>query len=241
MSRGRVWRIVAPLVVAAAGVLFVASAGASQGVDLRAGRHTELADLVRAEDRRTRDLTASVEELRAEVDELSAAAGALSPAGVTQDQLLELEGAAGLTAVTGPGVRVTLDDAAVPASLPADASYDDYVVHQQDLEGVINAFWLGGAEAMMIMDQRVVATSAVRCVGNVLILEGRTYGPPFTVAAIGPTASMLQALDESPAVAVYRDWADYLGLGYEVETDPELAIPAYAGSLELQHATAAAP
>ena len=32
-----------------------------------------------------------------------------------------------------------------------------------------------GAEAMMIQDQRVISTSAVRCVGNTLILQGRVY------------------------------------------------------------------
>lgn len=43
---------------------------------------------------------------------------------------------------------------------------EDIVVHQQDVENVVNALWAAGAEAMMLMDQRVISTSAVRCVGE---------------------------------------------------------------------------
>ena len=40
------------------------------------------------------------------------------------------------------------------------------------------------------MDQRLIATSAVRCVGNTLLLQGRTYSPPFVVTAIGDAAAI---------------------------------------------------
>ena len=82
---------------------------------------------------------------------------------------------------------MTLADAPRSADrvLPEDASPDDLVVHQQDVQAVVNALWPGGAEAMQIMDQRVITTSAVRCVGNTLILQGRVYSPPFQITAIG--------------------------------------------------------
>src|SRR5690625_6014343 len=62
---------------------------------------------------------------------------------------------------------------------------DDLVVHQQDMEAYINALWAGGAEAMMLQDQRVVNGSSFRCAGNTLLLEGRVYSPPFVITAIG--------------------------------------------------------
>ena len=68
---------------------------------------------------------------------------------------------------------MTLDDAPRRASLPGTAKPDDLVVHQQDVQAVVNALWHGGAEAMHAQDQRVISTSAVRCVGNTLILQGR--------------------------------------------------------------------
>ena len=95
-----------------------------------------------------------------------------------------------LPAVHGPGVTVTLDDSplwetAVDSSGSA-TNINDYVVHQQDIEAVVNALWAGGAESMMIQDQRVLFSSAVICSGNVLLLQGKQYSPPYTVSAIGP-------------------------------------------------------
>ena len=95
--------------------------------------------------------------------------------------------------------QVSLDDAhRSAASLPEALGPDDIVVHQQDVQGVVNALWAGGAEAMMIQDQRVIATSAVRCVGNTLFLQGRVYSPPYVIKAIGDTTSIKAALDRRP-------------------------------------------
>ncbi|EUA56665.1 hypothetical protein I553_8717 [Mycobacterium xenopi 4042] len=52
------------------------------------------------------------------------------------------------------------------------------MVHQQDIEAVLNALWSAGAEAIQMQDQRIIATSAPRCVGNTLLLNGRTYSRP---------------------------------------------------------------
>ena len=72
------------------------------------------------------------------------------------------------TAVVGPGIQVTMTDAPrdVDGNYPVGVDPDDLVIHQQDVQAAVNAMWAGGAEAMMIMDQRVLTTSAVRCIGN---------------------------------------------------------------------------
>ena len=86
-----------------------------------------------------------------------------------------------------PSLTVTLEDAPIPPDgIPDGYAADDYVVHQQDLQAVVNALWAGGAEALQVMDQRIISTSAVRCVGNTLILQGRVYSPPYSVSAVGP-------------------------------------------------------
>ena len=100
---------------------------------------------------------------------------------------------------------------------------------------MVNALWRGGAEAMMIQDQRVIATSAVRCVGNTLILQDRVYSPPFVVNAMGNQAALQAALESDPQVEIYRQWVDAVGLGYEVTTG-EAQFPAYSEALDLQHA-----
>ena len=62
---------------------------------------------------------------------------------------------------------------------------NDLVIHQQDLQAVVNALWQGGAKGIQVMDQRLISTSAVRCVGNTLILQGRVYSPPYKITAVG--------------------------------------------------------
>lgn len=232
------WRLAAPLAFGTAGVLFVTSAGAAQGGQLR-GSRTDLGELIQAEQRRADELTGRIERLRAQVERATRqAAAADQQVAAAQRSSRGLELAAGTRAVVGPSLTVTLDDAPRSADrvLPEGATPDDVVVHQQDLEGVINALWAGGAEAMQIMDQRVIATSAVRCVGNTLILQGRVYSPPYTITAIGDPERLGQALADSPAVQVYRYYADTFGLGYQVQAETMTRLPAYDGALALRSA-----
>ncbi len=89
---------------------------------------------------------------------------------------------------------------------------------------------------MTIAGQRVIATSAVRCVGNTLLLNGEVYSPPFRVAAIGPSATMQDRLAASPGVKLFREAAGYYGLGYTVDTRSRIDVPAYSGSIGLSYA-----
>ncbi|MGO1581883.1 MAG: DUF881 domain-containing protein [Actinomycetaceae bacterium] len=154
----------------------------------------------------------------------------------------EVRVAAGTTAVSGSGVEVSLTDAPVPDSgIPEDMVADDFVVHQQDVEGVINALRAGGAEALSIQGQRLLSTTTVRCVGNVLYVGARTYSPPFVVGAVGDTDELLAALDESPAVDVYRQWSDLIGLGYDVTVHEDLLVPPSTSITGVRHAEALDP
>ena len=235
------WRVATPVAFGAAGVLFATSAGVANGGELR-GARSDLGDLIRAEQQRADDLTRQVERLRAEVDQATALAGAADRrVAAEQRRSRSLELAAGTTPVVGPSLTVTLSDAprAADRVLPEGTTPDDVVVHQQDVQGVVNALWAGGAEAMQIMDQRVISTSAVRCVGNTLILQGRVYSPPYRITAVGDPDRLTQALDESAAVQLYRYYVDKFGLVYETHPETRTRLPAYDGSLDLLHAQVA--
>jgi uncharacterized protein YlxW (UPF0749 family) len=238
--RPTVWSAVVPLVAIGAGVLFATSAATAQGTDLRSSAG-DLPGLIREQ---TRDNALSAERLaalRAEVDSLSAqqAPGDQQVKAVTEraDTLVL---AAGTRAVRGPALRVSMTDApSVPDVLPGNATLDDYVVHQQDVQAVVNALWRGGAEAMMLMDQRVISTSAVRCVGNTLILQGRVYSPPYVITAIGDRDRMEGSLRSDEAVGLFQQAADLLGLGYDVSRRDSETFPAYSGSITLEEAQVA--
>ena len=237
----RVWPVLVPLTALSAGLLFATSASTAQGTDLRADRRLQLTELIARERQAVENRDREAEALRRDVDQLAAQVAAddsrIGQAGASP----QLELAAGLKPVTGPGVTVTLDDAPRRPGRPAlSADPNDLVVHQQDLQAVVNALRAGGAEAIALMGQRIIATSAVRCVGNTVVLHGRVYSPPFVVTAIGNPPSLRDALSRDPGVTYFRSFVDRYGLGYSVRNDKSIALPAYDGPTELPHVRAVA-
>lgn len=234
------WSAGVPVIALCAGLLFSTSSTAARGGDLRSDV-TTLPGLIQERTRDNAERSRRVDNLRGTVDALTQERAPDTTAGARrQERTDELTPVAGLGAVRGPSVTVSLDDAPLDADqIPDGFDVDDVVVHQQDVQGVVNALWRGGAEAMMIQDQRVISTSAVRCVGNTLILQGRVYSPPFVITAVGDTDGMLTALDEDPSVIVYQEYVDALGLGYEVTTAKDTTLPAFAGQTQLKHARVA--
>jgi uncharacterized protein YlxW (UPF0749 family) len=230
---------VVPVAAAVAGLLFATSAQTAKGTDLRATGRTDLVDVIRSQTFAVERQAASVQRLQAEVDQLTARSSPGSAAvRKVRSQADRLAPLVGTDPVSGPGLTVTLDDAKrTAASLPDGFTADDIVVHQQDVQSVVNALWAGGAEAMMIQDQRVIATSAVQCVGNTLLLQGRVYSPPYVIKAIGNTSSLKAALDRDPQVRIYREWVDAVGLGYDVATTDQADFPAYTGTIDLDRVT----
>jgi uncharacterized protein YlxW (UPF0749 family) len=239
--RGVPWRVrpanlgvFAVLVVA--GLLFVVSATTARGTQLRTDRG-DTVGFLRGEQARYAAKLEELARLHNEVEERTRAeAGGSAVVRSLKSSADALSPQAGLAPVNGPALTVVLDDAPRRSTLPGSATPDDLVVHQQDVQAVVNALWLGGAEAMMLMDQRVISTSAVRCVGNTLLLQGRVYSPPYRITAIGDVEGMRAALDDSAAVQIYREFVKVFQLGYEVKDLAPTTFPAFTGSLALQYA-----
>ena len=210
-----------------AGVLFATSASTAQGTDLRSSA-SDLPDLIRAQTRQNARAAERVRGLQSEVDQLSAAS---APGDLRIKQLTRqanaLDGGGG-HAARCPALRWSWSSTTPrsPADqLPEGVGVDDIVVHQQDVQAVVNALWAGGAEAMMVQDQRLISTSAVRCVGNTLILQGRVYSPPYVITAMGNPAALLRALDDQPPGRHLPPVRRRLGLGYDVEDQPRTDLP----------------
>lgn len=233
------WSWGVPVIMGAAGLLFTLSATTAAGTDLREDRRPQLVELIGDHEQRVAEADAHASRLRREIEaQTSALAGSDATIATEQRRAADRRADAGLVAVHGPGLTVRLDDAPhrPDGARPNGASVDDLVVHQQDVQAVVNALWAGGAEAMSIMEVRVISTSAVRCVGNTLLLHGRVYSPPFVITAIGDAAAMRAALDASEGVRLFRQAANDFHLGYEVGVENDVTIPAYDGSTALGHA-----
>jgi uncharacterized protein YlxW (UPF0749 family) len=232
------WRWLVPASCLLAGLLFATSAHVSRGTELRSPQNATVAGLVRTAEetvgRESDQLAALQRQISAATDQAGEDNSAVASA---QAKSTPLRGPGGLTAVRGPGITVVLDDA---HSVPSDPSVDlnQLVVHQSDLQSVVNALWAGGAEAMTIAGQRIIATSAVRCVGNTLLLNGRVFSPPFRVQAIGPASTMQDSLDHAPGVTLFKQAASYYGLGYTVEVRDSVTLAAYDGPIEQSYARA---
>ena len=237
----RPWTLLVPLTALGAGLLFATSASTAQGTDLRADRRLQLTELIAREraalERRAQGATTLREQVDAAAAEVAERDSRVADAAAPP----ALEAAAGLTAVRGPAVTVTLDDAPRQPGRPAlSDDPDDLVVHQQDVQAVVNALWAGGAEAMTLMGQRVVSTSAVHCVGNTVVLHGRVYSPPFVVTAVGDPDELTAALEREPGVQYFQTFVERFGLGYAVARERSVDLPAYDGPLELPHVAAPA-
>lgn len=235
------WRLAAALAAVVAGLIFVISGRVADGTDLRPGRSVRLADLITETERDNAVAQRELSELRAEVAALTAAQPGSGMVAALRAATDRLRDSVGLAAAGGPGVSVTLDDAPageIDREHPGwpEPTPDDLVVHQQDLESVVNALWAGGATAMEIMDQRVISTSAVRCVGNTLILHGRVYSPPYRIAAVGDPGDLTRALAAADGIRVYRQYVAAYGLGYAVRRQSNLELAGYVGPIELDHA-----
>ncbi|MGY1855673.1 DUF881 domain-containing protein [Modestobacter sp. SYSU DS0290] len=238
-SRPSVWTALVPVVALAAGLLFATSGQTALGTDLRAGDITELSGLIRQRDAVAARQQEELARLQAQVQALTdQAATRDSEVAAVQARSETGLDAAGLTPVRGSGVQIVLDDAPRPAGggLPTGATPDDVVIHQSDVQGVVNALWAAGADGVAIMGQRLIATSAVRCVGNTLLLQGRTYSPPFVITAVGDSSEMRSELAASREVTVLRQAADAFGLTYRVSDERQLTLPAYEGPLDIRYA-----
>lgn len=192
----------------------------------RVSRRARLIDLIAAEDDRTRALRKELDRLTAELARLqhNAASVALSQ---VQQQIDRLSPYAGLAEVTGPGLLVEMRDSPLRTSPTGDPN--DLVIHQQDIQAVVNALWAGGAEAMSINGERLTSDSAVRCVGNTLLLHGSVYAPPYRISAIGDVARLSQQLESDPLVDRFRIFVEDFHLGFTITQSGNLSVPAFSG------------
>ncbi|MEU6877544.1 DUF881 domain-containing protein [Streptomyces sp. NPDC046712] len=237
-TRWRPVRVLTAAVFALAGLIFVTSFNTAKGTNIRTDASLlRLSDLIEERSHKNAGLDESTAALRGQVDALAARDDGSTSA--EDAKLRALEAAAGTTETSGPGLTVTLNDA--PPNAQAAPGYpepqaNDLVIHQQDLQAVVNALWKGGAQGIKVMDQRLISTSAVRCVGNTLILQGRVYSPPYKITAVGDRAKLSKALADSPAVQNYQLYVQAYGLGWKVDEHRAVTLPGYSGTVDLHYA-----
>ncbi|WP_069386505.1 DUF881 domain-containing protein [Cellulosimicrobium cellulans] len=167
---------------------------------------------------RGRELSAEIEQLQDE------ALGATSGRVLTD---IQQEGVlTGSRAVEGPGVVVTLDDGGRGLAPDDDASAS--LVHDGDLQRVVNALWSGGAEAIAINDQRLTGLSAIRAAGDAILVDLQPLVPPYHVEAVGDGDALRAALVRSGASDYLRLLSTEYGIQSSVTAQSRLEVPGRA-------------
>ncbi|HJT38048.1 MAG TPA: DUF881 domain-containing protein, partial [Actinomycetota bacterium] len=77
--------------------------------------------------------------------------------------------------------------------------------------------------------ERLTSDSAVRCVGNTLLLNGSVYAPPYLISAIGSPSALTAALASDPLVQRLQIYVDDFHLGFAVSKRSSLTAPPFRG------------
>jgi len=177
---------------------------------------------VEQQSRAVRALADAVTRLRAETSALrdQSLQGSSSGAALAA-RLRGAEVVAGTLAVVGPGLRVTLDDA-------AKGGADRNRVQDRDLQAVVNALWAAGAEAVAVNGQRLTAQSAIRQAGDAVLVDFTPLDPPYAVDAVGDAVALETSFATSPAAGRMRSYVQLYGLGFSYARHRVLRLPAAA-------------
>ncbi len=122
--------------------------------------------------------------------ELTKLQAGVSAAVLASQQLEDVSIKSGLVALSGPGIRITLDDSKQDRS----AEYGNYVIHEEYLRTLVNILWNGGAEAIAINNQRVTSHTEIFCSGAYIQINGTRQMPPYNIVAIGNQDNLKSAL-----------------------------------------------
>ena len=232
-SRRRSDVLVAVTLVAAGLLAAVAYREAAVGAQGREQVREALIDDIRLQSATSDDLAEQLDELTLEVTRTREEALDASAVGKTAlDRLAAVEMAAGAVAVTGPGLQVTLGNAAADAdSDPVGGSPEIALaglVQDSDLQLVVNALWASGAEAISINGQRLGPTTAIRQAGGAILVDFRPVASPYEVSAVGDQDGLVNGFLSSPEATYVAGLERDYGLTFQYARSDELSLPAGA-------------
>jgi len=148
-----------------------------------------------------------------------------------QEELKTAQLRAGLTQVVGQGVEITMDDNYDGLRENPGSDPNLYIIHYDDLLSVVSDLKSAGAEAISINDQRMIGTTELRCVGNVILVNTTRLAPPFVILAIGNPTILVDTVEHGRY--------GYLSLNrfpVSIAESDELILPSYKGEMQFLHA-----
>ncbi len=138
---------------------------------------------------------------------------------------------AGVTPLKGPGIVVTIDDSKRQSKTGENPNL--YLIHDDDILKVINELWAASAEAVSINEQRLIASSEIRCAGPTLSVNNTRYSPPYEITAIGDPKNLENALKMRGGVV---ETLQFWGIQVSIKKLDEVNVPGYKGTFRFEYA-----
>ena len=211
-------------------VLAYAAVDAAERIPGTERERGELLTAVRDAENRAAAVEARRDELTPQVDaaRTTVLAGDAEGAQVLA-ALREVESAAALEPVHGPGIVVTLTDPPPRPGL-SDSSQrtvgDRAVVLDRDLQMVVNALWHDGAEAVAVDGVRVGPNVTIRQAGGAMLVDNRPVFSPYEVSAIGAQGPLQTGFVVSDAYLRMASVQQLYGIGFSVAQSDDIDLPA---------------
>lgn len=150
-----------------------------------------------------------------------------------QNKVHQARKEAGLTPLVGAGVVITLDDNKTGLQAAQNDDPNRYIIHYENILNIISELKLAKAEAIGVNGQRIVASSEIRCVGNVILVNTTRLAPPFEIKAIG-NPSFLEEILHSGEFDLLKSLGFPVSYTKHTSENP-IEIPAYASSFQFKY------
>ena len=165
------------------------------------------------------------------MDELNGYREEADASKVLSQQLSKAELLAGQTDLEGPGVIVTLTENTNKNN--NDPNIEDFMIHDADLLRLINELFDADAEAISINNERLIATSEIRCAGSTVSVNNRRYAAPFVIKAIGDPNNLESALKMPGGIV---DLLSMFNVNIDIKKHNKLTVERFSGTIEYKYA-----
>lgn len=138
----------------------------------------------------------------------------------------------GLEDVQGPGIIIVISDNEDKEIIGNDVNDD--IVHDSDMQMIINDLKRAGAEAISINGQRIVSSSEIKCGGPIIKVNGRSSANPFVIKAIGDPKVLYAAINAPNTTGwILRE---FYKIGVETTMWDNILISRYWGEPKFEYA-----
>lgn len=147
------------------------------------------------------------------------------------DEVMYYKEVAGLTKVRGPGVVVLVNDA--ERDLVQNENPNNLIVHDADIQMIVEDLFKAGAEAVSVNGQRVIYNyTKIICNGPTIRINDEVFAQPFIIKAIGNRDYLSGAINAPGSYGnMLRQW----GIFVEVNTSISMTIQEFSSPMYLKY------